>query len=39
LMHSPARRLLVYGLATVVGRRMVIDAHKVEAIPTDVAGR
>ena len=39
LMHSPARRLLVYGQATVVGGRMVIDAHKVEAIPTDATGR
>jgi len=35
LMHSPARRLLVYGQATVVGRRLVIDAHKVEALPMD----
>ena len=39
LMHSPARRLLVYGQATVIGRRMVIDAHKVEALPIDAAGR
>lgn len=39
LMHSPARRLLVYGQAKVMGRRMVIDAHKVEALPIDVTGR
>jgi len=39
LIHSPARRLLVYGQATVVGRRLVIDAHKVEALPIDAAAR
>jgi hypothetical protein len=39
LIHSPARGLLVYGLATVIGRRMVIDAHKVEALPIDAGGR
>jgi len=39
LIHSPARRLLVYGQATVIGRRLVIDAHKVEALPVDNAGR
>jgi hypothetical protein len=35
LIHSPARRLLVYGQATVIGRRLVIDAHRVEALSSD----
>ena len=39
LIHSPARRLLVYGQATVVGRRLVIDAHKIEVLPSDNSGR
>lgn len=39
LMHSPARRLLVYGEATVVGRRLVIEAHRVEPLAVDGAGR
>jgi hypothetical protein len=39
LIHSPARRLLVYGQATVIGRRLVIDAHKIEALPVDTAGK
>jgi hypothetical protein len=39
LIHSPARRVLVYGQATVVGRRLVIDAHKVEALSIDAAAR
>lgn len=38
LIHSPARRLLVFGQATVIGRRLVIDAHKVEALPIDAGG-
>jgi|SRR5215813_6087175 len=39
LIHSPARRLLVYGQATVIGGRLVIDAHKVEVQPSDAAAR
>ena len=39
LLHSPARRLLVYGQATVVGGRLVIDAHKLEALPAGAATR
>lgn len=29
LMHSPSRQILVYGETTVIGGRLVIDAHKV----------
>jgi hypothetical protein len=32
LMHNPVRHLLVYGQATVIGGRLFIDAHKVEAL-------
>jgi hypothetical protein len=35
LMHSPVRHLLVHGQATVIGGRLIIDAHKVEALPLE----
>ncbi len=35
LIHSPARRLLVYGQAIIVGPRLVIDAHKIAVLPSD----
>ena len=35
LMHSRVRHLLVYGQASVIAGRLVIEAHKVEAQPLD----
>lgn len=32
LMRNPVRHLQVYGQATVIGGRLVIDAHKVDAL-------
>ena len=39
LMHSPARHLLVYGQAMVIGDRLSIDAHRVAAVPIQSAAK
>ena len=39
LMHSPVRRLVVYGQAMVLGNQLTIDAHRVEALPVESANR
>lgn len=39
LTHSPVRHLLVYGQATVIGDRLMIDAHRVTAVPIQSAAK
>ena len=39
LMHSPVRRLVVYGQAMVIGNQLTIDAHRVAGRPLESANR